>query len=514
MQNHHTDVIEARSSSSLPAQTSLRWEWRTFGHRFGIAEKRIADLTPSDPKESDEIYFLSKRGDNVKVRDDLMDVKVLCEVNGDGLEQWAPIMKAQFPLAATDAAKVIDSLRIPLHASLSENYSLKALMKAFSHPDSGVRVVNVHKRRVHYTIAGCMAELSDITANGIPIRTLAVESEDPEAVMRAIDWLGLTGYANTNYLRALADVIEAEPERYAVIDVGTNSVKFHLSALNAYGSWTTIADRAELTRLGEGLAESGQISDAAIHRTADAIAGMAEEAKRNGARATAAVGTAGLRIAKNAAEVIAAIRQRTGVRIEVVSGDEEARLAYLATTSALGPTAGSTAVFDTGGGSSQFTFGQSGRIDERFSLDVGAARYTERFGLDRAVSEDVVRKAMAVISDDLSRLDGRPAPDVLVGMGGATTNLTAVALGLAQYDPERVQGATLTSDEIDRQIELYRSMDADERRSVVGLQPKRAEVILAGACIVRTVMRKLGKDSLTVSDRGVRHGLLVERFGA
>jgi exopolyphosphatase/guanosine-5'-triphosphate,3'-diphosphate pyrophosphatase len=81
------------------------------------------------------------------------------------------------------------------------------------------------------------------------------------------------------------------------------------------------------------------------------------------------------------------------------------------------------------------------------------------------------------------------------------------------YDPDVVQGTVLERAEIDRQIELYRSQDAAARRSIVGLQPKRAEVILAGACIVRTVMDKLGKDSLTVSDRGLRHGLLVARFG-
>jgi exopolyphosphatase/guanosine-5'-triphosphate,3'-diphosphate pyrophosphatase len=104
-------------------------------------------------------------------------------------------------------------------------------------------------------------------------------------------------------------------------------------------------------------------------------------------------------------------------------------------------------------------------------------------------------------------------PDVLVGMGGAVTNLTAVMIGRRTYDPEAVQGATLTAGEVDRQIELYRSYSTEERRQIVGLQPKRAEVILAGACIVRTAMRKLRKDELTVSDRGLRHGLLVERFG-
>ena len=96
---------------------------------------------------------------------------------------------------------------------------------------------------------------------------------------------------------------------------------------------------------------------------------------------------------------------------------------------------------------------------------------------------------------------------------GAVTNLTAVMLGLRAYDPEAVQGAVLPSREVDRQIELYRSHSTEERRRIVGLQPKRAEVILAGACIVRTVMRKLRRDELTVSDRGLRHGLLLDRFG-
>jgi exopolyphosphatase / guanosine-5'-triphosphate,3'-diphosphate pyrophosphatase len=120
---------------------------------------------------------------------------------------------------------------------------------------------------------------------------------------------------------------------------------------------------------------------------------------------------------------------------------------------------------------------------------------------------------MAAIAADLSRLDGRPPVDALVGMGGAITNITAVKHGLATYDPDVVQGTVLDRAEIDRQIELYRSRDAAGRREIVGLQPKRADVILAGACIVRTVMDKLGRDSLTVSDRGLRHGLIVERFG-
>jgi len=175
---------------------------------------------------------------------------------------------------------------------------------------------------------------------------------------------------------------------------------------------------------------------------------------------------------------------------------------------------GSLVVFDTGGGSSQFTFGHDSSVDERFSVNVGAVRYTERYELDRAVSLDTLHEAMAAISADLSRIEGRPTPDQLVAMGGAVTNITAVKHGLATYDPAIVQGTVLDRAEIDRQIEVYRSRDAVDRRAVIGLQPKRAEVILAGACIVRTVMEKLGKECLTVSDRGLRHGVLTERFGA
>jgi exopolyphosphatase/guanosine-5'-triphosphate,3'-diphosphate pyrophosphatase len=97
-------------------------------------------------------------------------------------------------------------------------------------------------------------------------------------------------------------------------------------------------------------------------------------------------------------------------------------------------------------------------------------------------------------------------------MGGAPTNLAAVHHGLATYDPDLVQGTRLDRAEIDRQIELYRTRTADERRTIVGLQPNRAEVILAGACVVHTALAKLGCESLLVSDRGLRHGLIVDRF--
>jgi exopolyphosphatase/guanosine-5'-triphosphate,3'-diphosphate pyrophosphatase len=302
--------------------------------------------------------------------------------------------------------------------------------------------------------------------------------------------------------------------RYAVIDVGTNSVKFNVSEKHDDGTWATVVDRAEITRLGESLEKTGEISSEAMERTVGAISGMAAEAKQNGVTAIAAVGTMGMRTAHNSQQFIDAVEQRCGVRIEVISGEEEGRLAYIAVKSGLGISQGSLVIFDTGGGSTQFTFGHDSHVEERFSLNIGAVRYTEQYSLSGVVAPDQLSKAFAAISTDFARLDARPKPDTLVGMGGAVTNLAAVKHKLARYDPNIVQGSVLERTEVARQIELYRTTPLDQRRNIVGLQPKRAEVILAGASIVRTVMDKLGKDEMSVSDRGLRHGLLIDRFGS
>ena len=300
--------------------------------------------------------------------------------------------------------------------------------------------------------------------------------------------------------------------RYAVIDIGTNSVKFNISERRDDGTWLTIVDRAEITRLGEGLEKTGDIGSDAMERTVSAIYAMVEEARKTDVAKIAAVGTMGMRTAHNSQQFIDAVEQRCGVKIEVISGDEEGRLAYIAVKSGLGLAEGSLAIFDTGGGSSQFTFGHGAVVQERFSVNVGAVRYTEKYGLSGVVSSGQLQGALSAIAADLKRLDGRASPDALVGMGGAITNIAAVKHSLAKYDPNVIQGSVIDRAEVVRQIELYRTKSLDDRRTIIGLQPKRADVILAGVCIVKTVMDKLQKDTLSVSDRGLRHGLLIDRF--
>ncbi len=455
-------------------------------------------LTPGGVQESDEIYLLSGAGDNVKIRDALMDIKVLREVDADGLEQWTPVMKAGFPLPAAEAAKVLAALGLPVPTPSRASYTLDEFLAQFAAPGArgprgeGPQAARaLHGRRLH---GRALRGGGERQAHPHPRGRVGGRGGGDAGGARP-----RPGRLHEHQLSARPGGPASTTSRSATpsIDAGTNSIKFHIGERAAGGTWRTVVDRAEVTRLGEGLAQQGAIIDAALERTAAAIAGMVDEAKRHGVRAIAAVGTAGLRIASNGSR---GRRRDPGAHRRAHRGDLGRRGGQAGLRGRQGrararPRARWSSSTPAAAARSSPS-GTTPSVDERFSVDVGAVRYTERFGLDGAVSPEVLREAMAAIAADLARIDGRPAPDALVAMGGAVTNITAVRHGLATYDPAVVQGSVLDRAEIDRQIELYRSRDADARRAIVGLQPKRAEVILAGACIVRTVMEKLGKAEL------------------
>lgn len=192
--------------------------------------------------------------------------------------------------------------------------------------------------------------------------------------------------------------------RYAVIDVGTNSVKFNISERRPDNTWQMLVDRAEITRLGEELQNTGEISPDAMERTVAAISGMVSQARDAGVAAIAAVGTMGMRTARNSQQFIDMVEQRCGVRIETIPGTEEGRLAYLAVKAGLGLAEGVLAIFDTGGGSTQFTFGSGSKVDEQFSLNVGAVRFTEEYGLANAISPEQLKTAQGAIASESSRV--------------------------------------------------------------------------------------------------------------
>src|SRR6266487_5161794 len=130
-----------------------RWEWRIFGADFGAAEAALAASTPGRVEESDELYLLSAAGANVKVRYDLIDIKLLREVDAAGLERWEPVMKAGFPLPAAEVARVFDALGVVPPLLTRDAYTLEQFLAGLVEPSDAVRVVRVHKRRARSTLA-------------------------------------------------------------------------------------------------------------------------------------------------------------------------------------------------------------------------------------------------------------------------------------------------------------------------------------------------------------------------
>ena len=185
-----------------------RWEWRTFGESFGDADQRLESLSPRDVEDSDEIYLLSPTVDeNVKIRNELMDIKALQQVNADGLEQWKPIMKVGFPLTSADVPKVFQALEVTTPPLARASYTLPQLIDELVKPAGRVRTVTVHKKRARYRIDECAAEMTEVGADDKKVRTVAVESEDPAAVIAAVRRLGLGRFENVSYPRGLKRLV-------------------------------------------------------------------------------------------------------------------------------------------------------------------------------------------------------------------------------------------------------------------------------------------------------------------
>jgi hypothetical protein len=193
-----------RADVSGGSQTIVpRWELRAFAGRLGDAAARLEALAPDRVHESDDLYLLSLEGeDTVKVRDGLMDVKHLEEVDDRGLERWRPVMKAGFPLEAADVRVVWTALSVAAPPLERPAYTLDQLLGEVVDPAT-VRPMSVHKRRRSYSVGGCAVELADVRAERTQTRTIAVESEDPARAMAVARDLGLEARPNTSYPRGL-----------------------------------------------------------------------------------------------------------------------------------------------------------------------------------------------------------------------------------------------------------------------------------------------------------------------
>ncbi|HYD43063.1 MAG TPA: Ppx/GppA phosphatase family protein [Anaeromyxobacter sp.] len=298
--------------------------------------------------------------------------------------------------------------------------------------------------------------------------------------------------------------------RFATIDVGTNTVLL-LVAERRGDALVPVVERAEITRLGRGVDATGRLDPAAIRDTVAVLVAYAREARALGVEGIACVATSAARDAANGAEFFAAARDEAGLAPEVIPGNEEARLVYV---TAHRDFTGPLAVLDVGGGSTEFIVGEGAAPRARVSLQVGAVRVTER----HVHAHPIAPAELAAMREDARRSfvalsDLRPAAGArLVGVAGTVTTLSAVAQALPRYDGEKVHGASLALAEIEGLVERMARLPVAGRAALPGMEPKRADVIVAGAIVVAEAMRAAGFSELTVSDRGVRWGLLYDRF--
>ena len=298
--------------------------------------------------------------------------------------------------------------------------------------------------------------------------------------------------------------------KVAIIDIGSKSIKFFVGERTEDGTIRTILDTNDIAALGEGLSKTGRISDEALERNAQSVAAFAAKARELGAEKIVSVGTMALRSAENSADFVARVKELCDVDVQIIPGEEEARLSYLAVLSGLPLQDGDLVIFDTGGGSTEFIFGHGTELKNRFSVNLGSNRITEDFFADDPVKEGSVEKAVAQIDKEFAEAGVTGKPAQLVGMGGTVTSMGAVKHKMVKYDPDVIQGSVLTREDVEEQIQAYASRTIEQRRELPGLQPKRADVILSGACILKDILQRLDAPQLTISDRGLRHGLAFD----
>ncbi|MGA8890590.1 MAG: Ppx/GppA family phosphatase [Anaeromyxobacteraceae bacterium] len=310
----------------------------------------------------------------------------------------------------------------------------------------------------------------------------------------------------------------SSPERVAVIDVGTNTVLLTVAERSG-SSFRALVERAEITRLGRGVDRTGLLDPAAIADTVAVLARFAGEARALGASRIAAVATSAARDARNGADFFAASRAAAGLVPEIIAGGEEARLVHLSAWGDFGASGRRLAVLDVGGGSSEVTWGPGPVPEGRRSFQMGAVRLTERVApsdpptpADLHRMEDSAREALSEVS--AIRTSGALDGARLVAVAGTVTTLAAVAQELPTYDALRVHGSTLSRADLAALLRRLAALPVAGRARLPGMEPKRADVIVAGAVLVAAAMDLGGFQDLTVSDRGVRWGLLHDRFGA
>ncbi len=283
-------------------------------------------------------------------------------------------------------------------------------------------------------------------------------------------------------------------KKFAVIDIGSNSVRLMFVA-----DGKVLYKALNTTRLGEGLAASSMLNAAAIERSVNAVVDFYDKAKAEGAERVYAFATAAVRSAQNGQAFVQGVRDARPLNVEVISGEEEAEIGILG---ALGNADGG--VIDVGGASTEIVVKERGQLVFKKSANIGVVRLKDKCDRDKNALAQAAREAA-------QEYKGFPCVSNLYAIGGTATTLAALALGLQTYSSEKVTGTVLTQEKLQATADKLAEMSVDEIAALPCMPKGRADVLLGGAVLLATLMKELGVQTLTVSDRDNLEGYAIKR---
>lgn len=289
--------------------------------------------------------------------------------------------------------------------------------------------------------------------------------------------------------------------KYAVIDIGTNSTRLYVAEMTGQCQ-NTVVKKLETTRLGEASAQ-GRLQPAPMERTADAAADFARLALSLGAQNVFIYATAAVREAENKLEFADIIKARSGLPLDIIAGETEALIAYLGAAG----DADDCAVIDIGGGSTEVIIKKNGL--RSLSQRLGAVRLMEKWGPE-ALCEGQINEISAYIDDIIKKYEimAPSGASKLIGVSGTPTTLACIKLGLAVYEPAKIQNTVLSVTDINQLTRNMCACDLESRRKIIGMPPDRADILHYGCLILTGFMRRFNYTQLTVSDDDSLKGYL------
>lgn len=304
--------------------------------------------------------------------------------------------------------------------------------------------------------------------------------------------------------------------RVAVIDLGTNTTRV-LVADVTNNTVSELERRTTVTRLGQGVDATGRLADEAIERVTKVLEDYRRAIDELEPDTVVGLATSAVRDAANGAEFRQMLHDRFGIDVQIIPGEEEARLTFLGATAARTPGEGPLMVIDIGGGSTEFVIGRAGEApDFSVSTNAGSVRQTER----HLPSDPPSPEELQELRDDVQSIISASIPESArksvaagIAVAGTATSLAAIEQRLDPYDPDRVHGYRLTLEACERMLHELAAIPLHERKQVPGLHPDRAPTIIAGAAILVQAIRLFDLDSVEVSEADILHGAALDAAG-